>query len=467
MLKHCLQRKPVRRVADIADDLSTLDVGASASCGVEPLTGPSTLAEAVESARGGVASTSGASNEPRLSPSAAMKKKEWEELRSRVDQFEKEGLRPLERSDSLTSTDSEDGSEQTTPLPSTDTKAEDHANDENLLGRESSIETARGNVEEVEEATSSDKAVAAADMDPDSVEGLFRSYVRDFGSSESCVAYFRVDCLKLFATSEKERPIVLLFSEQKMYLLEERNSGDEPETEDDDLPKLRLLYSHVLSEITEVVIGMRMQLLRLDAGPVASYLLVTRSSGLGADIVDHLSMLSPQPAKPAKPANAPGIAFKSCEADQMRCLEKQPPSVQVYVMLHQRITPGGPWEPRTLVLTQHSVVLCRENYRQLPSITSQAAGGAGVGTLPYYSPVGVKHIQDISRVVLGPESSGELLLAFSENVVDARLPASARRMQSWELRSCSGEAQHKLVPLLRAAWQQLRDPEELPIEQRT
>ncbi|GLJ13675.1 hypothetical protein SUGI_0217970 [Cryptomeria japonica] len=291
-------------------------------------------------------------------------------------------------------------------------------------------------------------------MSYDSLELYFHHKVADSRVSERCIYYVSCNCVRLWEDDPSERQVaVLLSSESKLYIVLTSSSLSQP--------GLQVLGSHGLHDISNILVGVGLQALRVNVGCAASYLFLTRNIVKSRELLDmlgncHLST-SVEISK---------FPLQSWEHMQIELFEKFAlGGVRLNIILYTMLLfeKGTAWFARSLILTADYIFLCVEDLVQFGSISEEA-----VISEPYFVLEAWSSVCNIVELVIESKQCQSVTLVFSniicgkfQLVTENRVFLSNDSTEAykdelgcivWKLKGFTEDTLLKFITLLRAVY---------------
>ncbi|KAE9607466.1 putative leucine-rich repeat domain, L domain-containing protein [Lupinus albus] len=222
----------------------------------------------------------------------------------------------------------------------------------------------------------------------DFIVTYFNMYIADFEASEICSHCIRCNFVLQREMIYKEREVaVLLSSHKKLYVLlinvDSDGSGN----------LLSLLNCHKLEEVCEVLVGMGLQVLRVNFESGEAYLFVTKSIEKSREILCTILMFD-------SCGGDDRFSIRSLEQVQVELFDNQicggsNVSIYQYAMVLVCYNNGSdqPWFSRSLFVIGGYVLLCIEDVKQLYSFSTDAS------VSPYFRLDSCCSIADITEMV--------------------------------------------------------------------
>ncbi|CAI0380517.1 unnamed protein product [Linum tenue] len=282
----------------------------------------------------------------------------------------------------------------------------------------------------------------------DSIEKNFNEIVGDSAGDETCLYSVFCSCILETEASLKESEVVLLrSSENKLYLLliglALNGTGN----------TFTLLRSHKIEDVSEVMIGIGLQIVRVSIQRQATYLFLTRSIEKLRQLFFTLDLYSSLTSNET-------CSFRSLEQVQVELFEKQicggsRTSIYQYSMVYFRHSAS--WYLRSLFVVKGSLLVCTEDLKQFGSPLEDGAPSS----LPaaYFSLDARCSINDSGQVIDDAEESCCTTLILAKDTVDTstkgRRWVDSWRPGSgclvWKLRWFSLESLSNFVALIKAS----------------
>ncbi|CAI8620055.1 unnamed protein product [Vicia faba] len=227
-------------------------------------------------------------------------------------------------------------------------------------------------------------------VNDDFIKTYFNTNIADSEANEVCSHCIRCNCILQIETNYKEREVaVLLSNHKKLYVLLINVASDGSGA------LLRVLSCHKLEEVREVLVGMGLQVLRVNFEGGKTYLFVTRSIEMSRELLCTIHVFD------SYDGNAK-CSLRSLEQVQVELFSHQICggsnfSIYQYAMVLICCKNGNEesWLSRSLFVTGGYIILCIEDIKQLYSFSSDAA------VSPYYRIDSCCSIADITEMVIG------------------------------------------------------------------
>ncbi|XP_068471451.1 uncharacterized protein [Phaseolus vulgaris] len=223
----------------------------------------------------------------------------------------------------------------------------------------------------------------------DFIVTYFNTSIADSEASEVCSHCIRCNCVLQRETNYKESEVaVLLSSHKKLYLLLLSVASDGSGT------ILNVLSSHKIEEVCEVLVGMGLQVLRVNFENGETYLFVTRSIEKSRELLCTIHVLDSSYGNDR-------CSIRSLEQVQVGLFDKQicggsNVSIYQYAMVLVFCKNGSEesWLSRSLFVIGGYVLLCIEDVKQLYSFSTEAS------VSPYFRIDSCSSIADITEMVI-------------------------------------------------------------------
>ncbi|CAL0331124.1 unnamed protein product [Lupinus luteus] len=222
----------------------------------------------------------------------------------------------------------------------------------------------------------------------DFIVTYFNMYIADFEASEICSHCIRCNCVLQREMIYREREVaVLLSSHKKLYVLLISVASDGSGN------LLSLLNCHKLEEVCEVLVGMGLQVLRVNFESGEAYLFVTKSIEKSRELLCTILMCD-------SCGEDGRLSIRSLEQVQVELFDNQicggsNVSIYQYAMVLVCYNDGSdqPWFSRSLFVIGGYVLLCIEDVKQLYSFSTDAS------VSPYFRVDSCCSIADITEMV--------------------------------------------------------------------
>ncbi|KAJ6845008.1 uncharacterized protein M6B38_289960 [Iris pallida] len=232
----------------------------------------------------------------------------------------------------------------------------------------------------------------ARSLNPDRdefIKEFFHMKLADSGASETCQQAVRCPCMHQHESASQESEVALLrSSKNKLYVLLIDAMPDGQEA------VFKVLGCHKLEELREVVVGLGLQVLRVQMEGDSAYLFLPKSIEKFQDLLCLLQLGEHTPLSTK-------FSLRSWEQVQVRLLEKDIcGSLKMGIvffsmlLLWQNKCEGESWVLRSLIVTEGCLILCIENLVQFSFVEDNGSSH------PYYSLDSCCAIQDIVDVVV-------------------------------------------------------------------
>ncbi|RDX91350.1 Serine/threonine-protein kinase 11-interacting protein, partial [Mucuna pruriens] len=247
----------------------------------------------------------------------------------------------------------------------------------------------------------------------DLIVSYFNTSIADSEASEVCSHCMRCNCVLQRETNYKESEVaVLLSSHKKLYLLLISVASDGSGT------LLSELSCHKIEEVCEVLVGMGLQVLRVNFENGETYLFVTRSIEKSRELLCTIHVLD-------SCGGNGRCSIRSLEQVQVELFDNQicggsNVSIYQYAMVLVFCENGSeePWLSRSLFVIEGFVLLCIEDVKQLHSFSSDAS------VSPYFRIDSRCSIADITEMVI--EVGGSCCLTLGLTCPPAELHPSTQ-----------------------------------------
>ncbi|XP_068471450.1 uncharacterized protein [Phaseolus vulgaris] len=227
----------------------------------------------------------------------------------------------------------------------------------------------------------------------DFIVTYFNTSIADSEASEVCSHCIRCNCVLQRETNYKESEVaVLLSSHKKLYLLLLSVASDGSVCHPGTI--LNVLSSHKIEEVCEVLVGMGLQVLRVNFENGETYLFVTRSIEKSRELLCTIHVLDSSYGNDR-------CSIRSLEQVQVGLFDKQicggsNVSIYQYAMVLVFCKNGSEesWLSRSLFVIGGYVLLCIEDVKQLYSFSTEAS------VSPYFRIDSCSSIADITEMVI-------------------------------------------------------------------
>ncbi|KAK9105941.1 hypothetical protein Scep_022785 [Stephania cephalantha] len=279
--------------------------------------------------------------------------------------------------------------------------------------------------------------------------------VADSSVSETCLHYMVCSSilLKELGYGENEVEIAtLLSSEDKLYVLLLNAISDGSGS------SVKIIGSHRLEEINEVVFGLNLHVLRMHVGKDTTYLFITRNMEKSQQLIDLFGICG---------LSCGRCSIKSLEQAQVENFEKNvcggsKMNIYFYSMVLFWCNNGEEeaWLSRSLFLIEGYILLCIEDIVQFRYLALD-----GASSVPYFGLDSCCSISNLSEMVIEPRESPCLTLTmdrvaskkFCDTTVDIEketMEIPPKKMDfgyyKWKLKWFSEDMLLKFVTLLKA-----------------
>ncbi|KAJ1437781.1 Leucine-rich repeat [Sesbania bispinosa] len=225
--------------------------------------------------------------------------------------------------------------------------------------------------------------------DDDFIVTYFNKSIADSEASEVCSHCMRCNCVLQREMIYKEREVaVLLSSHKKFYVLLINVASDGSGT------ILSVLSCHKMEEVCEVLVGMGLQVLRVNFESGETYLFVTRSIEKSRELLYTIQMFDSCDGNGR-------CSIRSLEQVQVQLFDNQicggsNVSIYQYAMVLVCCMNGSEesWLSRSLFVIGGYVLLCVEDVKQLYSFSSDAS------VSPYFRIDSCCSIADLTEMVI-------------------------------------------------------------------
>ncbi|KAF3437141.1 hypothetical protein FNV43_RR19894 [Rhamnella rubrinervis] len=281
----------------------------------------------------------------------------------------------------------------------------------------------------------------------DFINSYFNSNVADSRSHEICMQYMHCHCVLEQASHCREREVTLvLSSKQKLYVLLTGGAGI----------TFSLLGCHRVEDISEVLVGIGLQVVRVHVDRNATYLFITRSVEKSRQLLCTLQVFDSFRANDK-------CCLRSLEQVQVELLEKQiygglkVSIIQYSMVLFWTNNEEESWVSRSLFVIGVHLLVCIEDFRQFGSLSEEASSS------PYFSLDSCCSITDISEMVV--ETKERLCVTLQLECATSTFSPSAKVGKevegfhekktasgsfTWKLKWFSEDSLYKFVALTKA-----------------
>lgn len=288
----------------------------------------------------------------------------------------------------------------------------------------------------------------------DPLKQYFHRQLADDKLSERCLYYFSCNCIRLWEDDPDEREAALLLSsENKIYILT-------PSGPSGTGIAFKVLGSHKLQDIKDILVGLGLQTVRVRIGHAVSYLFLTRSIVKSRELFSMLEQCFL-----STPVKSSDSFFHSWEQVQITLFEKHVLGglrVNIFLYAMLLLEKDSAWFARSLFLTTDYIFLCVEDLVQFGCVLEEA-----LISEPYFVLDGWSSISDIQELVIEPSQGGSLTLVFS-HVISGKFYSTTKRALLinnhretckdspghviWKLKGLAEDTLPKLVTLLRVLY---------------
>ncbi|GAB4850518.1 hypothetical protein Ancab_029828 [Ancistrocladus abbreviatus] len=295
--------------------------------------------------------------------------------------------------------------------------------------------------------------VKNSDSTVNDCKNYFNSAIADSGVRETCIQYIICNCLCEQENQQLQRKvIVLLSSEHKLYVLQRNlifdGSGNDA----------YLVASLKIEDVTEVLVGLGLEVVRVCIDADAAYLLITESAEKSRQLLCMLEYFG-----------SLGENNKYC----LRSLERvqidlfynlicggSETGIYQYsmVLFRQNNCEEGQWATRSLFVSGGLLFVCIEDILQFSSLSSDGAASN------YYLLDSSCSITDVSKMVI---EAGEMALSLTLESEQTEICLSAiwgiskfntgfkrgkraAKFRTWKLKWADEESLFKFVALVKA-----------------
>ncbi|GMJ06637.1 hypothetical protein like AT1G48540 [Hibiscus trionum] len=287
----------------------------------------------------------------------------------------------------------------------------------------------------------------------DFIEDYFNKNVADLRVHETCRLYMRCSCMVDQPFCKEREVALVLSSEEKLYVLLVGVTFDRSES------TLDLLGSHKVEDIKAVLVGLSLQVVRVNVEGSVAYLFITRSFEKSIQLLYTLKV-----SDLSAPSNK--CSLRSLEQVQVELFEKQicgglKLSISQYSMvLFQK---GGneeeSWLSRSLFVIGGQLIVCVEDIIRFSLILNDAYSP------PYFSLDSCCNIADVSEMVIENRERHCVTLSLecstskscSSTKMQKGVSTSRRkkeknvaRFQTWKLKWFSEESVSQFLALAKA-----------------
>ncbi|KAK7398789.1 hypothetical protein VNO78_09962 [Psophocarpus tetragonolobus] len=252
----------------------------------------------------------------------------------------------------------------------------------------------------------------------DMIVTYFNTSIADSEASEVCSHCMRCNCLLRSETNHEESEVaVLLSSHKKLYFLLMNVASDGSGT------LFSVLSCHKIEEVCEVLVGMGLQVLRVNFENGETYLFVTRSIEKSRELLCTMDVLD-------SCGENGRCSIRSLEQVQVELFDNQicggsNMSIYQYAMVLALFKSSSEesWLSRSLFVLGGYVLLCTEDVKQMYSFSSDAS------VSPYFRIDSCCSIADITEMII--EVRGSCCVTLGLTCPQAELhPSTQMNIQS-------------------------------------
>ncbi|KAF4385269.1 hypothetical protein G4B88_026552 [Cannabis sativa] len=359
-------------------------------------------------------------------------------------------------------------------------------NDNNLVGKVETCQKSNGELdchkaemvkdqhvgEENQVLTSVDRTKLNFDADgfpscrknDDFIEKFFNSNVADSRNDEICSQYMRCYCILEKDSVFGERDVALVMSsEKKLYMFLVCTTSDGSESVSS------LIACHNVQNISEVLVGMGLQVVRVSIEESATYLFITRSTEKLRQLLCTLQIFDSFEMDNK-------CSLRSLEQVQVELFEKQilggsKVSIFQYSMVlfwHGNHREGS-WLPRSLFVIGVHLIMCVEDLAKFGSLSVDAHSPS------YFSLDSCCSIDSISEIVVEEEENQCVTLSLSRptpsplgsslsSYTGKKVETSSNKEKTiWKLKWFSKDNMFNFVSLLKALHERSTSSSPLPV----
>ncbi|XP_021291945.1 uncharacterized protein LOC110422394 [Herrania umbratica] len=285
----------------------------------------------------------------------------------------------------------------------------------------------------------------------DFIVDYFNKNVADSRVHETCRQYMRCNCILDHSVCKEREVVLLLSSEEKLYVLLVGVAFDGSDT------ILDLLGCHKVEDIREVLVGLGLQIVRAYIEGSVAYLFITRSIKKSTRLLQTLKVFD---------SCAPNdkCSLGSLEKMQAQLFEKEicgGSKVSIFqysmVLFQQGGNEEESWHSRSLFVVGGHVLVCVEDIIQFSSLPNDASSP------PYFSLDSCCNITDVSEMVIEGRESHCVTLALECTTSGACSSTKAQKevatsnkekniagARRWKLKWLSEESLFQFVALMKA-----------------
>lgn len=290
-----------------------------------------------------------------------------------------------------------------------------------------------------------------------------------FGSTEEKYVHMFQCTYVPFGTNEEKSDIAvnILLSTERVYIL-----TDHPEHPGEYV----LVNKAQLSEIAYITVGLFFQYVRIESEN-ANHVFITRSYKQTFKIVTLLNSAAKRGTKKHIPVlnknHETLLNIGHLIADQNTTTNNpNPPAgppprpvIECYIMVYERVMSSkypcsipvpGPVVPRTLILTNNSLMLCNENLSKWPTLTARGPGGKKQKVPQFTLTQSKQSIQDVIILELTPDIPNYFGIVFEEE--------NNPDVVTWNLIAHTTEEKEKFIKRLGVLWEAIF---QIPIHRRS
>ncbi|CAL0312354.1 unnamed protein product [Lupinus luteus] len=253
----------------------------------------------------------------------------------------------------------------------------------------------------------------------DFVVTYFNMHIADSEASEICSYCIRCDCVLQSEAIYREREVaILLSSHKKLYVLLISVASDGSGS------GLNLLNCHKLEEVSEVLVGMGLQVLRVKFERGEAYLFVTKSIEKSRELLCRIQMFD-------SCGGNGRCSIRSLEQVQVELFDNQicggsNVSIYQYAMVLVCYNDGSDqsWFSRSLFVIDGYVLLCIEDVKQMYSFSTDASFS------PYFRVDSCCSITDITEMVIEVGDNRCCVTLLSKRLMAEFHPSTMKNLEA-------------------------------------
>ncbi|KAK4749136.1 hypothetical protein SAY87_026585 [Trapa incisa] len=221
------------------------------------------------------------------------------------------------------------------------------------------------------------------------IDNYFQSTVAKAWSNETCKHYIRCDCVLEQESLYREREVaVLLSNEGRIYILLIGTRFDGSGI------IISMLGCHMIDDVKEVLIGMGLQVLRVNVDGGPAYVFITKSIEKARQLMEILQVtdacsLEKQCAlRSLEPTQFEVFSTNICGGSKLNIYQYS------MILFWHSGKEGKSWFSRSLFVTKSHLIICTEDIKQFGSLST------GSHSPPYFSLILCCNIADVSEMII-------------------------------------------------------------------